>query len=738
MASKASRYKDERRGAWGMKPRERHRDPAVDRPRVRVLSGSDAERGGWVTPPQKGLQRYDAVLDPHCTVFRTPAWEQHYRIMRLSEDEKNRWNERSQSFLPPLPNRAAATRIPVTASPHFDPLAPANAIKVYAPGISFPPLYHAVAAAGYGADGPVQSNARHSERRAAGMAMTYPASVKLAVAVAPDGTMSYSAYPVSDTPPADPYNPHVGVQPQAPPQSYYYPSTVMAAGRPKANAMGGTRHPATLAPSAPAGSRGPQGIPLVPAPGHRSESRGEVGRQAQAAVAVAAEQRRAEEAAAAAEEEAAQAAAAAASGARPMVVCGPSGVGKGTLIQRLMARHPDSFGFAVSHTTRGPRPGEEHGVHYYFAERGEMEAAIARGEFLESAHVHGNLYGTSFRAVREVLASGRACVLDIDVQGARQVRAAADRGALPRPLFVFIAPPSFAELETRLRGRGTETEEKIALRLKNARAEMDFAEQSEGFFDQTIVNDEVQIAYAELEALASSLVRGGGEGEPAAAPAEADAEAGAAPEAEAAPEPEAEAEAEAAAKAAPEAEAEAAMEAAPGAEAEAAPEAAPEALEAEAEAAPAPEAEAALEAAPDAEAEAGPEAEAAPELGTEAPEAEAEVEAAPEATEAKAAPVAAPEAEAGAEGEAEAEAEAAPGEAPEAEAAAEGGAEGPSGADAPPPEGPAEAAAPADEPEVGDPAAGPGPIDVPLVAPAAGPLSHLNPPQKPRNAIVYR
>ena len=134
----------------------------------------------------------------------------------------------------------------------------------------------------------------------------------------------------------------------------------------------------------------------------------------------------------------------------------------------LRAEFPSAFGFSTSHTTRAPRAGEVDGVDYNFAQRADMDAAIARGEFLESAEVHGNLYGTSFEAVRSVAASGRVCILDIDVQGVASCRRAGfDVGA-----YVFVAPPSVAELEARLRGRGTETEEKIAKRVGAATGEI--------------------------------------------------------------------------------------------------------------------------------------------------------------------------------------------------------------------------------------------------------------------------
>lgn len=178
---------------------------------------------------------------------------------------------------------------------------------------------------------------------------------------------------------------------------------------------------------------------------------------------------------------------------RPVVVCGPSGVGKGTLLRRLIADHPDNFAYSVSHTTRNPRPGEVNGVDYHFCEKPDMEKMISAFQFIEYARVHSNLYGTSIAAVRSVGEAGKTCLLEIDVQGADQVK---NTDLCAR--FVFIAPPSFDDLETRLRGRGTETEEKIALRLKNARDEMAYLDKK-GYWDTIIVNDSVDDAYAQLK-----------------------------------------------------------------------------------------------------------------------------------------------------------------------------------------------------------------------------------------------
>ncbi|KAL1549973.1 Guanylate kinase 2 [Salvia divinorum] len=180
---------------------------------------------------------------------------------------------------------------------------------------------------------------------------------------------------------------------------------------------------------------------------------------------------------------------------KPIVISGPSGVGKGTLIAKLMEEFPSMFGFSVSHTTRAPRNNEQNGVHYHFSERGAMEKDIDGGKFLEFAAVHGNLYGTSVEAVDVVAEKGKRCILDIDVQGARSVRASSLEA-----IFIFICPPSFEELEKRLRARGTEVEEQIQKRLRNAKAELEQGT-SPGLFDHILVNDDLENCYDKLKVL---------------------------------------------------------------------------------------------------------------------------------------------------------------------------------------------------------------------------------------------
>jgi len=180
---------------------------------------------------------------------------------------------------------------------------------------------------------------------------------------------------------------------------------------------------------------------------------------------------------------------------RPIVFAGPSGAGKGTMIEKLMKKYDGAFGFSVSHTTRGPRSGEVNGVHYHFTTREAMQAEIDEGKFIEHADVHGKFYGTSSKSVQDVASAGKVGILDIDIQGVKSVKA-----SHLDPLYIFIEPPSMAVLEQRLRGRGTEKEEAIQKRLANAQGEMDYGAKKAGNFDFNLVNDELEGAFGRLEA----------------------------------------------------------------------------------------------------------------------------------------------------------------------------------------------------------------------------------------------
>ena len=184
---------------------------------------------------------------------------------------------------------------------------------------------------------------------------------------------------------------------------------------------------------------------------------------------------------------------------RLAVLAGPTAVGKGTVAADIRQHHPEVW-ISVSATTRPPRPGEQDGVHYWFVSDEEFDRMIGAGELLEWAVVHQSArYGTPRRAVETMLADGRGALLEIDLQGARQVRE-----TMPEALFVFLRPPSWEELVRRLTGRGTESAEEQALRLETALDELAAEEE----FDVTIVNHEVHAAAEELVALMADQVTG--------------------------------------------------------------------------------------------------------------------------------------------------------------------------------------------------------------------------------------
>ncbi|HKB69210.1 MAG TPA: guanylate kinase [Thermoanaerobaculia bacterium] len=177
------------------------------------------------------------------------------------------------------------------------------------------------------------------------------------------------------------------------------------------------------------------------------------------------------------------------------IVSSPSGGGKTTLIARLLTRHAEDLHFSVSHTTRARRNGEEDGREYHFVTAKEFRGMIGRDEFLEWAEVHGNLYGTARKEVLPKLAAGQDVILDIDVQGVRQVKQ-----KYPGSIAVFILPPSAAELSRRLRARGLDDDGQIEKRLANAAREIDEVSQ----YDYAIINDDLERALGSLEAIVSA------------------------------------------------------------------------------------------------------------------------------------------------------------------------------------------------------------------------------------------
>ncbi|WP_180296662.1 guanylate kinase [Snodgrassella alvi] len=177
------------------------------------------------------------------------------------------------------------------------------------------------------------------------------------------------------------------------------------------------------------------------------------------------------------------------------IVSAASGTGKTTLVSRLSAHQPD-IRISISHTTRAPREGEQNGVHYHFVSRTEFEEMIAGNMFIEHANVYGNYYGTSLKAVESLTQQGFNVILEIDVQGAEQMRR-----LLPEATSIFILPPSMTELTERLKNRGTDSEDVIAHRLKKSREEI---EQSL-LFDYVIVNQELTQAEQDLLAIIRSV-----------------------------------------------------------------------------------------------------------------------------------------------------------------------------------------------------------------------------------------
>ncbi|PSN64026.1 guanylate kinase [Corynespora cassiicola Philippines] len=179
----------------------------------------------------------------------------------------------------------------------------------------------------------------------------------------------------------------------------------------------------------------------------------------------------------------------------PIVISGPSGAGKSTILKRLFDEFPDRFGFSISHTTRSPRTGEENGREYHFVTKEEFLDLVDKKGFIEHAQFGGNHYGTSIQAVQDIAEKGRTCILDIEMEGVKQV---ANHPTFPRPRFLFLSPPSPEVLEQRLRSRATDKEEAILKRLNQAKVEMEFAKSPEAPHDKIVVNDDLDKAYKEV------------------------------------------------------------------------------------------------------------------------------------------------------------------------------------------------------------------------------------------------
>lgn len=180
-----------------------------------------------------------------------------------------------------------------------------------------------------------------------------------------------------------------------------------------------------------------------------------------------------------------------------IVISGPSGVGKGTFIDRVKTEYGSSFAVSVSHTSRAPRAGEVNGQHYHFSTKEKMTEMDQKGEFLELCNVHGNLYGTTIAALDAVKQSGKVCIIEVDVQGSQKIKKAlAQSQSALNVVYMFIAAPSMEELHERITKRGGETEDKIKTRLETAKSEMAFLEQCRSHFDFVLVNDDREKSYA--------------------------------------------------------------------------------------------------------------------------------------------------------------------------------------------------------------------------------------------------
>ncbi|KAJ5077448.1 guanylate kinase-related [Anaeramoeba ignava] len=177
-----------------------------------------------------------------------------------------------------------------------------------------------------------------------------------------------------------------------------------------------------------------------------------------------------------------------------LIFVGPSGVGKSTLANEFLRTFPSKFSFSISHTTRSLRGNEVDGKHYYFITKEQMKEKIENNEMLEFDEVHSNFYGTSKSEIERITKNGQISIMDVSIKGAINLKKSDFKS-----FSIFLLPPSFEELERRLRGRRTESDEKINERLENAKKEIEFSEKNPQHFDQILVNDDLKISYKKLK-----------------------------------------------------------------------------------------------------------------------------------------------------------------------------------------------------------------------------------------------
>jgi len=180
-----------------------------------------------------------------------------------------------------------------------------------------------------------------------------------------------------------------------------------------------------------------------------------------------------------------------------MVLSGSSGVGKGTLIEKLQKENPNNFAFSVSHTTRQPRAGEVDGQDYHFVSKETFEQMLKENKFIEHADVHGNYYGTSVAALEKVSAGGKVAIVEIDVKGAKIFKEKL-KGTSMTAIYLFLKAPSMEELEKRIRGRGKDSEDKIKVRLQTAKEESEFVAANESLYDRVIENKNLEETYGRV------------------------------------------------------------------------------------------------------------------------------------------------------------------------------------------------------------------------------------------------